>query len=608
MIDVTASNSVGYVLEPLPHGAVTLRPGTAQRRHALTRDWLLGLQPRNLLLHHLFEAGRWQCNERPTDIHWGWESPTSQVRGHFVGHWMAAMATLTATSGDPRCRGLLEHVVHELALCQRDNGGEWVFPLPEKYLHWIAQGRPVWAPMYICGKTLMGLLAAHRLTGNAEALEIVVNAARWFTRFTDPMSREQLDDLLDWETGGIQEVWADLYGLTGEQAHAELLERFDRRRLIDRLVAGEDVLTNQHANQTVPEILAAARAWEVTGDRRWRDAVDAYWRCAVTDRGAFATGGQTFGEFWTPPFALAARLGSSNQEHCVVFHLMRLAETLLRWTGEARYADYLERNRVNGLYAQQHPATGMVAYYLPLQAGSRKSWATPTETFSCCLATMAQAGTSHGLASFYESAAGLAIVDYEPAQARWSFGGTPVEVTVSSSDRLHLPGHAVFDAPLPTHRPHALTLEIEVAAAAPVDFELTLRLPWWLAGAPALRVDGEAVAIAHAPGTLQPLCRTWTHQRVTLELPRSLVAEPLPDDTSTVAFLDGPTVLAGLVGGRRTLTGAGENPAALLEPSGELELGEWRARYLTRGQPEDFAFVPLNEVTDEAYTVYFPVR
>ena len=55
------------------------------------------------------------------------------------------------------------------------------------------------------------------------------------------------------------------------------------------------MLTNMHANTTIPEIHGAARAWEVTGEERWRRIVEAYWRCAVIDRGYYCTGGQTNG-------------------------------------------------------------------------------------------------------------------------------------------------------------------------------------------------------------------------------------------------------------------------------------------------------------------------
>ena len=35
------------------------------------------------------------------DRHWGWESPTCQVRGQFLGHWLSAAARIVATTGDP---------------------------------------------------------------------------------------------------------------------------------------------------------------------------------------------------------------------------------------------------------------------------------------------------------------------------------------------------------------------------------------------------------------------------------------------------------------------------------------------------------------------------
>ena len=168
------------------------------------------------------------------------------------------------------------------------NGGEWVFGIPEKYLHWIAQGVPIWAPHYIAQKTLMGLVEAHNLNGNEQALDIVVKAARWFTKWIGAMAQDEIDALLDFETNAMLELWADVYDITGADEHADLMHRYYRRRLFDPLLAGDDILTNFHANQTIPEIHGAARAYEVTGDAKWRAIVEAYWDQAVTRRGAYA--------------------------------------------------------------------------------------------------------------------------------------------------------------------------------------------------------------------------------------------------------------------------------------------------------------------------------
>ena len=91
-------------------------------------------------------------------------------------------------------------------------------------------------------------------------------------------------------------MWADLLEITGDKKYRELLAKYYRARLFDPLLEGRDVLTNMHANTTIPEILGCARAYEVTGEERWLKIVQSYWKCAVTDRGCFATGGQTQGE------------------------------------------------------------------------------------------------------------------------------------------------------------------------------------------------------------------------------------------------------------------------------------------------------------------------
>ena len=56
-----------------------------------------------------------------------------------------------------------------------------------------------------------------------ELLEILVKWSRWFSRWTSQFTRDQFDDILDVETGGMLEVWADLYGVTGEKGHYELI-------------------------------------------------------------------------------------------------------------------------------------------------------------------------------------------------------------------------------------------------------------------------------------------------------------------------------------------------------------------------------------------------
>ncbi len=72
-----------------------------------------------------------------------------------------------------------------------------------------------------------------------------------------------------------------------------------------------------------------------------------------------------------------------------------------------------------------------------------------------------------------------------------------------------------------------------------------------------------------------------------------------------MAFLDGPVVLAAVDAGEVTLSGT---PDTLLVPDNEREWGAWLGGYRTVNQNPNVRFVPLNTITDQAYTVYCQVR
>jgi DUF1680 family protein len=582
---------------PMQAGRVKLLPGLLQDRVELNRAYLMSLSNDNLLQNFYFEAGLADFRQKHEDMHWGWESPTCQLRGHFLGHWLSAAAHLYAATGDAEVKAKADTIVRELGRCQQANGGEWVGSIPEKYLDFVVAGQRVWAPQYTLHKTLMGLYDMYALADNQQALEIMITWARWFYRWTGQFSREQMDDILDVETGGMLEVWANLYGVTHDEQHLELLRRYDRPRLFEPLLAGEDVLTNMHANTTIPEVLGAARAWEVTGEQRWRDIVEAYWRMAVTERGYFCTGGQTCGEVWTPPHEQAARLGDKNQEHCTVYNMMLLADRLMQWTGDLSYADYWERNLYNGILAQQNHQTGMIAYFLPLEAGGVKRWGTPTHDFWCCHGTLVQAHTLHTSAIYYEDADGLIVAQYLPSELTWQWAGTTVHVKQTIDQQTGA-----------TRRPNAQVFEIAIACEQPADFTIKLRVPWWVASAPQITINGEQVEAQSDSHGVITIKRSWQNDRIRVTLPKQLTSHPLPDQPSTVAFLDGPVVLAGLVDEERTLIGDKDDPDSLLAPDNEREWTNWMTGYRTKNQERNFRLLPLYQILDQPYTVYFPVQ
>lgn len=75
--------------------------------------------------------------------------------------------------------------------------------------------------------------------------------------------------------------------------------------------------------------------------------------------------------------------------------------------------------------------------------------------------------------------------------------------------------------------------------------------------------------------------------------------------------MEGPVVLAGLCDKDRGIYMEKDSPESALAYTTEhtYDTFPWQQSvYRTRDQPENFEFVPLYDITDEKYTVYFTKR
>ncbi len=391
------------------------------------------------------------------------------------------------------------------------------------------------------------------------------------------------------------------------------MRRYERLRLTELLLRHEDVLTNLHANTTISEIHGAARAYEVTGEERYRRIVEAYWALAVDERDAYATGGQTCGEIWTPPGRIAARQGDSNQEHCVVYSMMRLADYLLRWTGDMKYADYMERNLWNGILAQGYwddrLDQGIVCYYLGLAAGSRKNWGSQTQHFWCCHGTAVQANVELHGGIFYRTEDGIAICQYQSASVCTEIDGIPVTVetaldTFADENVRIRPVQREYPS-----RPNQMRLLMDVRCECPASFVLRVRIPWWRRGETVVTVNGQRKDVqAMTDEGCLVISGPWSgDDHVTVSFGKEITCQRTPDAPDMVAFLDDPVVLAGLCEEERTLQGNPEHPEALLVPRNERWWQEWSTFWKTTGQPINIRFQPLWQIGKQPYAVYFPI-
>lgn len=581
-----------------------LLPGLFKERADVNRAYLMELKAENLLQNFYLEA----CIRTDRDIsemHLGWESPTCQLRGHFLGHWLSAASMLIAQNNDRELKAKLDIIIDELERCQKLNGGKWIGSVPEKYFKILETDEYIWSPQYTLHKTLLGLYHSALYAKNEKALTILNNTADWYLDWTADMQNKNPHAVYSGEEGGMLEVWAGLYQLTGNEKYLTLAERYSHPSIFKKLSDGGDPLSNCHANASIPWAHGAAKMYEVTGDEKWLGLVKSFWKCAVTDREAFCTGGQNSGEFWIPPHKLGMFIGERTQEFCTVYNMVRLADYLFRFTGESAYLDYIEKNLYNGFLAQQNKFTGMPAYFLPMKSGSVKKWGSKTHDFWCCHGTTVQAHTIYPQLCFYEDSEKnrLVIGQYINSEYKHSENVTVVQ----SVDMKYYNDGASFDEH-DDSRMSRWYIKLNVKADKPERFTLSLRIPEWTQGAPVIFINGEEIKNVTAENGYFDIDRTWENDTVNIYFPAVLTTSSLPDMPQLTAFAEGPVVLAGLCEKDCGIYTNGGEPESALTYTTEHTYSTFpwqQSVYRTVDQPENFDFVPLYDVTDEPYTLYF---
>jgi DUF1680 family protein len=521
-----------------PLDAVRLLEGPFADAVAANRQYLLALDPDRLLAPFLREAGL-EPRARP---YGNWES--TGLDGHTAGHYLSALSGMIAADADTadgELRRRLRHCLAELARCQAAGGDGYIGGVPNGRKLWedVAAGRIQahnfglngrWVPWYNVHKTFAGLRDAALLAGEPQARELLVRLGDWCVKLLEPLTDEQVQDMLRAEHGGMNEVLADLYAMTGEARYLAAARRLNHRAVLDPLIRREDRLTGLHANTQIPKVNGLARIAQLTGDEAARGGAEFFWDNVVTRR-SVAFGGNSVAEHFNDPRDFRRMLEHrEGPETCNTHNLLRLTTHLFVQQPAARLADFYERALFNHILSSLHPREPGFVYFTPIRPAHYRVYSRPDQCFWCCVGTGIENPGLYGAFIYAAAPDGLFVNLFLPS--------TLADARLG----LKLRQETTF--------PDAPRTRLRFDLEQPRTFTVHLRHPGWVAdGALAARLNGEPLPLASQPARYAVLRREWRAGDVLeIELPMRTTVERLPDGSDWVALLHGPVVLVAPAG------------------------------------------------------------
>ncbi len=524
---VASAPNAANAAELFPLNEVRLLPSPFLEAQDTDLRYLLALDGDRLLAPFRREAGL----PLPKPSYGNWES--SGLDGHMGGHYLSALALMWAATGDTAVRERLDYFVRELKKAQAPDG--YLGGIPGGRAAWddIASGKlqadnfsvnGKWVPWYNLHKIAAGLRDAWRYAGNEEARQMLVKFADWTVAMTGALSDEQMQSMLRAEHGGMNEVLADVYQLTGEQRHLDAAKRFSHQAILRPLAAGRDELTGLHANTQIPKVIGFERIAELTGEQQWHKAASFFWQ-TVHDHRTVAIGGNSVKEHFHDDKDFSSMSSEvEGPETCNTYNMLKLTEMLYRRDPSAAYGDYYERALYNHILSSQRPQSGGFVYFTPMRPNHYRVYSEVDKAMWCCVGSGIESQAKYGQFIYAHDGDALLVNLFIPSRVEWREKG----IVLTQSNRF------------PDQAGTRLTVE------AGGKFTLKIRYPGWVArGALAVRVNGKSLPVQAAPGGYVELARHWRKgDKVDVHLPMRTTLEQMPDKSNYYAVLHGPIVLA----------------------------------------------------------------
>lgn len=378
--------------DEFPLGDITLLDGPLKHARDLNVQVLLKYDCDRMLALYRKEAGLQP--RKPSYPNW------DGLDGHVGGHYLSALA-INAATGNEECRKRMEYMISELQLVLDANNQRheawchnYIGGIPNSAKMWTAFSKGdfgpyfgIWAPFYNIHKMYAGLRDAWLYCGNEQAKNLFLKFCDWAVDITRDLNDGQMEKMLGNEHGGMNEVLADAYAITGEQKYLDCARRFSHRMLLVPLENGKDCLDNMHANTQIPKVIGYQRIAELAHDVQYHNASEYFWEI-VTRQRSLAFGGNSRREHFPIKENCIDYINDiDGPESCNTYNMLKLTENLNRVKPDGMYGDFYETAMFNHILSAQHPQHGGYVYFTSARPRHYRNYSAPNEAMWCCVGT-----------------------------------------------------------------------------------------------------------------------------------------------------------------------------------------------------------------------------
>jgi DUF1680 family protein len=418
--------------------------------------------------------------------------------------WIEAAGFALQSRSLPELRAAVDKDIHEIVAAQQTDGYLSTYYVQDRAAQRMEpKTQQHGHELYCIGHLLQGAIAYYRATGNRTLLDA---GLRFVNEFLWPNFGPGADKKPLFSGHPEMELaLIELYRLTGDKRHLELagyLLQGDARIHFKPedyvyhfcgIPFTSRIHLEGHAVRAMYACCGAADYYLETGDQAYWKTLDTLWQDLVSAQ-MYVTGGvgarsdgEAFGDSYELPNARA------YGESCAAIGNMMWNWRMLAATGEAKYADVIERSLYNGINSGMSLNGTLYCYRNPLafdpSGGDkiRNEWYDTT----CCPPNLERTLASLPGYFYSTSSEGVYVHLYDNSLLDWHLeNGTRLKIRQK------------------TNYPWDGAIELAVSPAEPAEFTVFLRIPWWTDTAK-VAVNGKSIVGAPA-GQYLPVRRHWS--------------------------------------------------------------------------------------------------